>query len=83
MATTSIDLGEHYTSMLAKLKESGRYRNASEAIREALRLLEQKEAENVAKLNWLREQLEAGEKSGVSDRSVEDIFQGVKAKMNA
>jgi len=82
MATTSIDLGEHFTGFLSQLKESGRYRNASEAVRAGLRLLEQEEAENRAKIKWLRAELIAGEKSGESDRTLDEIFAEVKAEFN-
>jgi len=82
MATTSIDLGEHFTGFLSQLKESGRYRNASEAVRAGLRLLEQEEAENRAKIKWLRAELIAGEQSGESDSTLDEIFAEVKAEFN-
>ncbi len=83
MATTSIDLGEHFTGFLSQLKESGRYRNVSEAVRAGLRLLEQEEAENKTKLEWLRQELIAGEKSGESDSALDEIFAEVKAEFDA
>ena len=83
MATTSIDLGEHFTGFLSQLKESGRYRNVSEAVRAGLRLLEQEEAENRAKIEWLRQELIAGEESGESDSSLDEIFAEVKAEFDA
>ena len=83
MATTSIDLGEHFTGFLSQLKASGRYRNASEAVRAGLRLLEQEEAEKQTKIKWLRQELIAGEDSGESNRSIDDIWQDVKARLDA
>ena len=83
MATTSIDLGEHFTGFLSQLKASGRYRNASEAVRAGLRLLEQEEAEKQTKIKWLRQELIAGEESGESNRSIDYIWQDVKARVDA
>jgi antitoxin ParD1/3/4 len=83
MATTSIDLGEHFTGFLSQLKESGRYRNASEAVWAGLRLLEQEESENRVKIEWLRQELIAGEESGESDNSLDEIFAEVKAEFDA
>jgi antitoxin ParD1/3/4 len=83
LATTSIDLGEHFTDFLSQLKASGRYRNASEAVRAGLRLLEQEEAEKQTKIKWLRQELIAGEESGESNRSIDDIWQEVKARFDA
>ena len=83
MATTSVDLGEHFTGCLSQLKASGRYRNASEAVRAGLRLLEQEEAEKQTKIKWLRQELIAGEDSGESNRSIDDIWQDVKARVDA
>jgi antitoxin ParD1/3/4 len=83
MATTSIDLGEHFKGFLKQLKESGRYRNASEAVRAGLRLLEQEEAENRTKIEWLRQELIAGEQSGETDCTLDQILDEVKAEFNA
>lgn len=82
MATTSIDLGEHFTGFLRQLKESGRYRNASEAVRAGLRLLEQEEAENRTKIEWLRKELIAGEESGETESTLDQIFDEVKAELD-
>lgn len=82
MATTSIDLGEHFTSFLSQLKKSGRYRNASEAVRAGLRLLEQEEAENRTKIEWLRQELIAGEESGENECTLDQILDEVKAEFD-
>ena len=73
--TTSINLGDHFTAFLARLTASGRYGSASEAMRAALRLLEQEEARHEALLNALDE----GEKSGQSQRTLSDIVAEAKA----
>ena len=77
--TTSINLGEHFAGFLGQLTSSGRYGSASEAVRAGLRLLEEEET----KLEALRSELIAGEESGESDRSIDDIWQAVKARVDA
>ncbi len=77
--TTSINLGEHFSDFLGHLTRSGRYGSASEAVRAGLRLLEEEET----KLEALRGELIAGEESGESDRSLDDIWQAVKARVDA
>jgi antitoxin ParD1/3/4 len=83
MAITSIDLGEHFSCLLKQLKESGRYRNVSEAVREGLRLLEQQEAENQTKIEWLRQALIAGEDSGESELTHAQVIAQARAELNA
>ena len=76
--TTSINLGDHFTGFLAELTNSGRYGSVSEAVRAALRLLEKEEA----KMTALREALQQGEDSGESTRSLDDIFNAAKARVD-
>jgi antitoxin ParD1/3/4 len=54
MPTRNINLTEHLDNFVARQVASGRYSNASEIVREALRLLEEQEQERKAKLNALR-----------------------------
>ncbi len=47
-------LTERQQELIENLVESGRYQNASEVLREGLRLVEQREAEDVGKLQALQ-----------------------------
>ena len=59
---TSFSLGEHFTSFIDAQVKQGRYSNASDVMRAALRLLEEREAQILA----LRTALVEGEESGPS-----------------
>jgi antitoxin ParD1/3/4 len=63
MVTRNVVLTERQEKLLEALVESGRYQNASEVMREGLRLIEQREAEDAAKLAALREAVRQGEAS--------------------
>jgi antitoxin ParD1/3/4 len=54
MPTRNINLTEHLNDFVARQVASGRYSNASEIVREALRRLEEQEQERKARLNALR-----------------------------
>ena len=54
MATRNVVLTPHQEQVIHDLVQSGRYQNASEVMREGLRLLEQRVAEDTAKIEALR-----------------------------
>ena len=83
MPTTSVDLGDHFVSFISNLKQTGRYRNASEAVRAGLRLLEEQEAEYQTKLRVLREELQVGEDSGESEKTHQEVIAQAKSELNA
>lgn len=54
VSVTSTNLTEHFDHFINDCITSGRFSNASEMVREGLRLLEQREREDRAKIEWLR-----------------------------
>jgi antitoxin ParD1/3/4 len=55
MPTRNVVLTEHLEEVIDRLVKTGRYQNASEVMRDGLRLIEQREAREAAKLTALRE----------------------------
>jgi len=53
--TRNVVLTAHQEKLIESLVASGRYQNASEVLREGLRLIERREQEDAAKLQALRE----------------------------
>lgn len=60
MPTRNINLTEHFDHFVERQLSSGRYSNASEIVREALRLLEDQEQERDAKRKALRQAAKQG-----------------------
>ena len=60
MATRNVVLTDHQTELVERLVASGRYQNASEVLRDGLRLIESREAEEKARLKALREAARIG-----------------------
>ena len=60
MPTRNVVLTDHQQGVIETLVESGRYQNASEVLREGVRLVEQREAEDAAKLEALRNAVTVG-----------------------
>ena len=54
MPTRNVVLTERQEELIERLVKSGRYQNASEVLRDGLRLVEQREAEDAGKLEALR-----------------------------
>ena len=55
MPTRNVVLTDHQADYVERLVESGRYQNASEVLREGLRLVESQEKEKALRLKVLRE----------------------------
>ncbi|MCP4936792.1 MAG: type II toxin-antitoxin system ParD family antitoxin [bacterium] len=68
---TSVSLGEHFDAFIAEQIQSGRYASTSEAIREGLRLLEERET----KLSALQKAITEGFQSGVAEHFSMDELQ--------
>jgi antitoxin ParD1/3/4 len=66
MPTRNVVLTERQEELLETLVKSGRYQNASEVLRDGLRLVEQREAEDAGRLKALRAAARAG--AGALDR---------------
>lgn len=60
MPTRNVVLTDHQHELVEELVRSGRYQNASEVLRDGLRLVEQHEQEDAAKLQALRLAVEQG-----------------------
>lgn len=81
MPTRQVVLTEHHAKIIDRLVKSGRYRNASEVLREGLRMIERREALEDAKLEVLREaarigfaDIDRGRFVDVSDDQLEDYI---------
>jgi antitoxin ParD1/3/4 len=60
MPTRNVVLTDHQANLVEKLVSTGRYQNASEVLREGLRLIEDREAQDNARLHALREAARVG-----------------------
>ena len=60
MPTRNVVLTAHHESLIEALVSTGRYQNAGEVLREGLRLIEQREAREAAKLLALQQAAQVG-----------------------
>ncbi len=60
MPTRNVNLTDHFDRFIEVEVKSGRYSNASEVVREALRLMERRKQEDRVKLKWLRGAVKEG-----------------------
>ena len=77
MPTRNVNLTEHLDDFVKIGITSGRFSNASEVVREGLRLLEQREQEDKAKIEWLRAAAKKG--FGELDRGEGLAFESMDA----
>ncbi|HEY8872721.1 MAG TPA: type II toxin-antitoxin system ParD family antitoxin [Stellaceae bacterium] len=76
---SSYTLGSRFEALVKELVESGRYNNASEVVRDGLRLLEDREKLREVKVAELRRLAEEGRLSGVSNENGEAILDRLEA----
>lgn len=81
MPTRNVVLTEHQHEFVDSLVETGRYQNASEVLREGLRLIEQRERLESAQLAALREaaakgwaDIDAGSYVDIADEQLENAI---------
>jgi antitoxin ParD1/3/4 len=70
MPTRNVNLTTELDHFVAKKIKTGRYENASEVVRAALRTLEREEQEYEAKLAALRAAIDEGDASGIAKGDV-------------
>ncbi|HEY4379166.1 MAG TPA: type II toxin-antitoxin system ParD family antitoxin [Acidobacteriaceae bacterium] len=70
MPTRNVNLTKELDRFVANRIETGRYDNASEVVRAALRTLEREEQEYEAKLALLRQAIAEGDASGIARGNV-------------
>ena len=89
MPTRNVNLTEHFDRFIETGITSGRFSNASEVVREGLRLLEQREKEDQAKIEWLRaagkegnDDIQRGDSVSLrSDQEIEDLVDQVRKEV--
>jgi antitoxin ParD1/3/4 len=82
MPTRNVVLSEHQQQLVEALVKSGRYQNASEVLREGLRLIEERERLEGARLKALKlaarqgwADVSAGRYTDVADDRLEDFIE--------
>jgi antitoxin ParD1/3/4 len=79
MPTRNVNLTDELDRFVLAKVESGRYENASDVVRAALRTLEREEQQYEAKLNALRSAIDAGDASGIAKG---DVFGRIRETLN-
>lgn len=90
MPTRNVVLTEHHEEVIDQLVKSGRYQNASEVLREGLRLIEHREEREALKLKALQQaaragfaDLDEGRFTDVSDDGLDDFIAGLGREAEA
>ncbi len=79
MPTRNVNLTEALDRFVLKKVKSGRFENASEVVRAALRTMEREERQYEAQLAALRAAIDEGDASGVANG---DVFARVRRTLN-
>ena len=87
MPTRNINLTDEQDAFVERVVKTGQYQNASEAIRDALRMLQQKRREDALRLRALRAQINAGldafergDFTEVAEADLDDYLEGLTVR---
>ncbi|WGF91128.1 type II toxin-antitoxin system ParD family antitoxin [Marinivivus vitaminiproducens] len=78
----SFALGSHFEGFIDDLLEGGRYNNASEIVRDGLRLLEDREHLRQLKVERIRRSIEESRQSGVL-LDEDDVFEPLEMRYSS
>jgi antitoxin ParD1/3/4 len=82
----NVSLTPELETFIRELVEGGRYRSASEAVRAAIRLLQDRESEQRAKLDALRQSVDVGTEEldrgdgALADEVFEEILKALRSE---
>lgn len=79
MPTRNVNLTDELDRFVLAKVESGHYENASEVIREALRILDREDKRFQAKLDALRTAIDLGDQSGIAE---DGVFERIRGKLH-
>lgn len=84
MPTRNVVLTEHLEEVIDRLVKTGRYQNASEVLRDGLRMVERREAKETAKLAALKQaaavgfrDIDEGRFHDVGENGLEEFMSGL------
>lgn len=84
MPTRNVSLTVEQDAFIERVIQAGEYQNASETIRDALRVLQQKRREDALKLRALRAQIKAGldeiergDFTEIAEADLDEYFEGL------
>ena len=90
MPTRNISLTSEQDAFIEEAVKSGEYQNASEAVRDGLRALQQRRREDALKLESLRLQVDAGiaavekgEFTEIAESDLDEYIDGLAARSDA
>ena len=77
----NVSLTPHLEAFVHETVTAGRYQSASEVVRTALRLLEERERQKAATLGWLQQETRKGLDSGPAAPVTPAFWQGLRARL--
>ncbi len=77
----NVSLSPHFDKLIAEKVKSGNYNSASEVIREALRLLEEKEAREKAYTTFMKKEIEKGMASPLKPWNLQEFLEEARRRI--